>query len=250
MAAAAPLQASSQRQRIAGPAGDIEVLVEWPPVPVRGFAAVGHPHPLYGGTLENKVAATLARAFLAMGFIAVRPNFRGVGASAGTHDHGIGETEDFLRVIEAVAASPQWASLPWAPETGGTASGAPWILGGFSFGTFVAARAAQVLAQQGRAPQALVLVGAAAGKWAMPPVPPSTIVIHGEVDETIPLADVYPWARACGVPVIVMPGADHFFHRRLTGLKRLVVQNVLGAAPMAALLGEAATPAGERGSDE
>ncbi len=243
------MQAASRRQRIAGPAGDIEVLVECPSGPVRGFAAIGHPHPLYGGTLENKVAATLARALLAMGYIAVRPNFRGVGASAGTHDHGIGETDDFLCVIDAVAGWPQWTSVPWAPATGGTAATAPWILGGFSFGTFVAARAAQALTQQGRAPQALVLVGAAAGKWAMPPVPASTIVIHGEVDETIPLADVYPWARACDVPVIVMPGADHFFHRRLAGLKRLVVQNLLGAAPMAALLGEAA-PAGARGSDE
>ena len=249
MPAGGPLQPSSQRQRIAGPVGDIEVLVECPQGPVRGFAAIGHPHPLYGGTLENKVAATLARACLAMGYIAVRPNFRGVGASAGTHDHGIGETDDFLRVIDEVARSPQWASLRWAPESGGAAARAPWILGGFSFGTFVAARAAQALAQQGRAPQALVLVGAAAGKWAMPPVPSSTIVIHGEVDETIPLADVYPWARACDVPVIVMPGADHFFHRRLAGLKRIVVRNLLGAGPMADLLGEAA-PTGERGSDE
>lgn len=244
------MQPTSQRQRIAGPAGDIEVLVECPPAPVHGFAAIGHPHPLYGGTLDNKVAATLARAVLAMGFIAVRPNFRGVGASAGTHDHGIGETDDFLHVIETVAAWPQWASLAWAPDRGGGAATAPWILGGFSFGTFVAARAAQALTQQGRAPRALVLVGAAAGKWAMPPVPADTIVIHGEVDETIPLADVYPWARACGVPVIVMPGADHFFHRRLTALKRIVVQNLLGAGPMTALLGEAAAGTGERVNDE
>jgi len=238
------MQPSSERRLLAGPAGRVEILVERPPGPVQGFACIGHPHPLYGGTLDNKVAATLARAALAMGWIAVRPNFRGVGASDGVHDHGIGETDDFLHVIGEVPRWPQWEALLPNP------AGAPWLLAGFSFGTFVAARAAQTLALQGRAPRALVLVGAAAGKWAMPPVPASTIVIHGEVDETIPLADVYPWARTCEVPVIVMPGADHFFHRRLAALKRVVVQNVLGAAPMAALLGGAAASAGERSADE
>jgi alpha/beta superfamily hydrolase len=236
------MKPSSERRVLAGPAGRIEVLVECPPGPVRGFATIGHPHPLYGGTLDNKVAATLARAFLAMGWIAVRPNFRGVGASDGEYDNGIGETQDFLYLIDELPRWPQWeAVLP--------AGAAPRILAGFSFGSFVAARAAQELAQRGRAPQALVLVGAAAGKWPMPAVDPGTIVIHGEVDETIPLAEVYPWARGSEVPVIVMPGADHFFHRRLTALKRLVMQNVLGAGPAAALLG-AAAPAGERSVDE
>ncbi len=244
MAAQALMQPPSQRRLLDGPAGQVEVLVECPAGPVQGFACIGHPHPLYGGTLENKVAATLARAVLAMGWIAVRPNFRGVGASEGEHDHGIGETDDFLRVMDAVPRWPQWEGILAAPAA------APWLLAGFSFGTFVAARAAQTLALQGRAPRALVLVGAAAGKWAMPPVPASTIVIHGEIDETIPLADVYPWARACEVPVIVMPGADHFFHRRLTALKRLVMQNVLGAAGLAALPGGAAATSGERISDE
>jgi alpha/beta superfamily hydrolase len=244
MAAAVLTQPSSERRLLDGPAGQVEVLVERPAGPVQGFACIGHPHPLFGGTLENKVVATLARAVLAMGWIAVRPNFRGVGASAGEHDHGIGETDDFLHVIDTIPRGPQWEGVLPAPAA------APWLLAGFSFGTFVAARAAQALAQQGRAPRALVLVGAAAGKWAMPPVPASTIVIHGEVDETIPLADVYPWARACEVPVIVMPGADHFFHRRLTTLKRLVVQNVLGAAALTTLQGGVAASAGERNADE
>jgi len=238
------MQPSSQRRVLAGPAGRIEVLVECPPGPVQGFACIGHPHPLFGGTLDNKVAATLARAALSMGWIAVRLNFRGVGASDGVHDHGIGETDDFLHVIGEVPRWPQWQAVLADPPA------APWLLAGFSFGTFVAARAAQTLVAQGRVPRALVLVGAAAGKWAMPPVPASTIVIHGEVDETIPLADVYPWARASEVPVIVLPGADHFFHRRLAALKGLVVQNVLGAASMAALPGGAMASAGGRGADD
>jgi alpha/beta superfamily hydrolase len=237
------MKPSSERRTLAGPAGRIELQVDWPPGPARGFATIGHPHPLYGGTLENKVTATLARALLAMGWIAVRPNFRGVGASEGVHDNGIGETADFLYLIDEVPRWPQWESMRADPAA------APRILAGFSFGSFVAAGAARELTQRGQPPLALVLVGAAAGKWPMPAVDPGTIVIHGEVDETIPLAEVYPWARGSEVPVIVMPGADHFFHRRLTALKRLVIQNVLGAAAAAALPGGAA-PAGERSGDE
>lgn len=243
MSAVTALQPASERRTLAGPAGRIELLVETPPGPVRGFAFVGHPHPLYGGTLDNKVAATLARAFLAMGWIAVRPNFRGVGASEGVHDNGIGETQDFLYLVDALPRWPQWAAR--LPDPGA----APCLLAGFSFGSFVAAGAARELAQRGRAPAALVLVGAAAGKWPMPAVDPATIVIHGELDETIPIAEVYPWARASDVAVIVMPGADHFFHRRLTALKGLVMRNVLGTAAAAALAGGPG-PAEERTGDD
>ena len=243
MSAPVATKPSSERRTLDGPAGRIEVLVECPPGPVRGFAYIGHPHPLYGGTLDNKVAATLARAALAMGWIAVRPNFRGVGASEGVHDNGIGETGDFLHLIDALPRWQQWQGLLPDPAA------APRILGGFSFGSFVAAGAAQALAQRGEPPQALVLVGAAAGKWPMPAVDPGSIVIHGEIDETIPLAEVYPWARGCGVPVIVIAGADHFFHRRLALLKQLIIRNVLGAQAAAALA--AGSPAaGERSLDE
>ncbi len=217
----------AERLLVPGPAGAIEVVLEFPDLPSgqrpAGLALVGHPHPLYGGTLDNKVTATLARALLALGWIAARPNFRGVGASAGTHDHGAGETDDLLHLVEAIPTLPSSAGLLDARP--------PLALAGFSFGSFVAAGAARVLAGRGRAPQALVLVGTPAGKWAVPPVDPATVVIHGEVDDTIPLADVLAWARASAVPVIVLPGADHFFHRRLTDLKRLVVRNLLGAAP-------------------
>jgi hypothetical protein len=204
----------SERRLIDGPAGRIEVAVDGPDGAPVGFACIGHPHPLYGGTLENKVAATLARAFAGLGWLAVRPNFRGVGASAGEHDHGHGETDDFLHVIES---APQWFDAG--------AAKLPRALAGFSFGSFVAAQAAARLVP----PAAhLILVGAAAGKWPMPTVTAETLVIHGEYDETIPLAHVLDWARPQDLPVVVMPGADHFFHRRLSALKRLVCEYVLG----------------------
>jgi alpha/beta superfamily hydrolase len=226
---------TSQREAIDGPAGRIEFALDRPAGPPLGWALIGHPHPLYGGTLDNKVAATLARAFAALGWIAVRPNFRGVGASAGVHDGGIGETQDFLFLVDALAR---------APAAGGPAPAL--ALAGFSFGSFVAARAAAALAGRGRPARYLVLVGTAAGKWPVPPVDPTSLVIHGELDETIPLADVLAWARGSEVPVVVLPGADHFFHRRLAPLKRLVMQHLAGAAQLAA----PRVPATESGADE
>ena len=168
----------SERRTLAGGAGAIEVALDWPTAAAPlGIACIGHPHPLYGGTLDNKVAATLARAFAGLGWLAVRPNFRGVGASAGTYDHGRGETEDFLLVAQAARGwVERGAALPLA-------------LAGFSFGSFVAAQAAALTAQ-GMAPAQLVLVSIAAGKWPMPAVPADALLVHGEFDETIPLADV------------------------------------------------------------
>jgi alpha/beta superfamily hydrolase len=201
----------AQRRLIDGPAGRIEVAVDAPEAAPQGLAFIGHPHPLYGGTLENKVAATLARAFVSLGWLAVRPNFRGVGASEGEHDHGHGETDDFLHLI---ATARHWLGLD---------ADLPLALAGFSFGSFVAAQAAARLSPPA---SHLVLVGAAAGKWPLPPVAAGTLVIHGEFDETIPLADVFAWARPQDLPVVVLPGADHFFHRRLSTLKRLVCEHV------------------------
>ena len=210
------MAARIERRRIDGPAGRIELALDWPDAaPPRGIAYIGHPHPLYGGNLDNKVAATLARAFAALDWLAVRPNFRGVGDSEGAHDHGLGETSDFLHVIDS---TPEWLgkALP---------DGAPFALAGFSFGSFVVARAAQQLAARGRKPEQLVLVGTAAGKWDVPPAA-AALVIHGEHDETIPLADVLAWARPQELPVVVLPGADHFFHRRLGALRQLVQRHV------------------------
>lgn len=208
----ARVQVRSERRLVDGPAGRIEVAVETPEGEPAGIAFIGHPHPLYGGTMENKVAVTLARAFVSLRWLAMRPNFRGVGASEGEHDHGRGETDDFLHLIET---APHWL--------GAQVAGLPRALAGFSFGSFVAAQAAQRLAPPA---SHLILVGAAAGKWPLPPVAAGSLVIHGEFDETIPLAHVFEWARPQDLPIVVMPGADHFFHRRLSTLKRLVCEHV------------------------
>jgi alpha/beta superfamily hydrolase len=205
---------------LAGPAGRIEVALDWPAGTAAGVALIGHPHPLYGGTMDNKVVTTVARTFVALGWLAVRFNFRGVGASEGSHDHGAGETDDFLQVLAAVPALADVA--PRLPAT------CPVALAGFSFGSFVAARGAQRLAEAGRPADYLVLVGAAAGKWPMPEVRGDTLVVHGENDDTITLAAVLDWARPQGLPVLVIPGADHFFHRKLGHLKARISAHIRG----------------------
>jgi uncharacterized protein len=209
-----------ERRLVPGPAGQIELALDWPQTDAApaGIAHIAHPHPLYGGSLDNKVVTTLARAFAALGWLAVRSNFRGVGATEGQHDEGRGELADLMHLIDAV---PQLAGI--AP-----ARALPLALAGFSFGSFVVAQAAATM--QGRHPvRHLILIGAAAGKWPMPAVDPKTLVIHGERDETIPLSDVFIWAAGCDVPVVVIPGADHFFHRRLPILKQLLTRHVLGS---------------------
>ncbi len=199
----------TEKFNLAGPAGNMECVLDLPDHAPRGIALVAHPHPLYGGTMDNKVAATLARTFVALGYVAARFNFRGVGASEGVHDAGAGETDDMLAMFEHMQA--RYPGLPVA-------------LSGFSFGTFVQAQLQQRLAAEGRPAERLVLIGCAAGKWPMPDVPADTIVIHGEVDDTITLTQVLDWARPQDIPVIVIPGADHFFHRKLVHVKNLVIQ--------------------------
>jgi alpha/beta superfamily hydrolase len=216
----------SERQLLDGPAGRLEVVLDWPAGDdPSGIAHIAHPHPLYGGSLDNKVVTTLSRAFGSLGWLCVRSNFRGVGASEGAHDGGRGELDDLMHLVQRVPQLPAVAAT--------SAPAGPVALAGFSFGSFVAAQAAVRLREAGRAARHLVLVGAAAGKWPMPAVDPSSLVIHGEQDRTIELADVFEWARAIEIPVTVIPGADHFFHRRLGLLKSLVVRHLLGseAAP-------------------
>ena len=200
------MRASTRRAAIAGPAGNIECAVDEPTGEARrGIALVAHPHPLYGGTLDNKVVQTLARAFAELGYAAWRPNFRGVGASEGIHDEGRGETDDLAAVLAHLKAVRP-------------------VLAGFSFGAAVQTRLAQRLAKQGNAPERMVLVGLAVRLLEAVPVPADTILIHGEEDTTVPLADVLAWAKPQDLPVVVVPGADHFFHRRLAVL-RAIVQN-------------------------
>jgi hypothetical protein len=197
----------TRRVLIEGPAGKLECAVDEPETaargdgaPLRGLALVAHPHPLYGGTLDNKVVQTLARAFVELGYIAWRPNFRGVGASEGTHDGGRGEVDDLLAVLAHLKAARP-------------------VLAGFSFGAAVQTRVAQQTA-----PERMVLVGLAVNHQQPLPVPADTILIHGEKDSTVPLADVLAWARPQDLPVVVVPGADHFFHRRL-GVLRAILRN-------------------------
>ena len=199
----------SKRFTLDGPAGKMECMLDLPEDAPRGIALVAHPHPLYGGTMENKVTQTLARTFVTLGYATARFNFRGVGESEGEHDRGHGEVDDMQVMLEHM--QEQYPGLPVA-------------LSGFSFGTFVQAQLQARLAAEGKSVQRMVLVGTAAGKWPMPSVPEDTILIHGEQDDTITLQMVFDWARPLEIPVIVIPGADHFFHRRLNPIKNLVIQ--------------------------
>ncbi|MCX8097588.1 MAG: alpha/beta hydrolase [Casimicrobiaceae bacterium] len=189
--------------RVAGPVGVLEVAVSEPTShPPRALALLCHPHPLHGGTMDNKVVQTLAKAALDVGAVALRFNFRGVGGSEGRFDHGLGETEDASAVIA------------WARERFGAL---PLLAGGFSFGAYVWTR---LLARE--QPQAIVLVGPAVGRFEVGTVPEHSVVIHGEADEVVPLADVLDWARPQGLPVVVFPGVGHFFHGQLAPLRRVV----------------------------
>jgi uncharacterized protein len=192
--------------RIKGPAGVIEAEVDEPAAALKGVVVLCHPHPQHGGTMGNKVVQTLARAFVQMGYRAVRFNFRGVGASQGAWDEGRGEVDDALAVIAAVRDP-----------------GLPVALGGFSFGGFIAAQAAKAIAETAPV-ERLVLVGPATSRFPMPAVAADTVVVHGEADDVVPLSATLDWARPQALPVIVLPGVGHFFHGQLTLLKNQVVQ--------------------------
>jgi hypothetical protein len=195
------MRAATRREFVAGPAGRIECAVDRPESSPRGVALIAHPHPLYGGTLDNKVVQTLARAFLELRYETWRPNFRGVGATEGVHDEGRGELEDLHAVLMHLnVARP--------------------VLAGFSFGAAVQARLAQRTP-----PERLVLVGVGVTRLEAPKVPADSLVIHGENDDTVPLAAVLEWARPQELPVILVPGADHFFHRKLHVLRTIVTSN-------------------------
>ena len=200
-----PLHPSTtERLLIDGPAGRIEVDINDPGVERRGIALIAHPNPVQGGTKDNKVVTTLAKTFFALGYAVLRPNFRGVGASTGTHDGGIGETEDLLAVL--ALARERWGGA------------LPVLLAGFSFGSYVQSRVARRVAAE-----RLVLVAPAVNRFPAETVPPGTLVIHGEHDDVVPLASVLEWARPQRLPVVVVPGGEHFFHGRLTDLSQIVL---------------------------
>ena len=205
------MNAATQKITLQGGAGPIEALLDLPAGEPRGTAVIAHPHPLFGGTMSNKVVQTLARAFVQTGWRAVRFNFRGVGASAGTYDEGRGEAIDMQEVIQQVA--PQGALA----------------LAGFSFGAFVTSHAVAQLAP--RLPEKIVLVGTAASRFTVAPLVSElhdrTLVLHGEQDDTVVLSSVLDWARPQALPVTVIPGVEHFFHGQLPLLKSLVVRHLL-----------------------
>jgi len=194
-----------QRTIIEGPAGALEVVVNLPEAAPRSIALVAHPHPVHGGTLDNKVAQTLAKTFATLGYVAVRFNFRGAGRSEGSFDEGVGETDDAL------------AALAFGRQEFAEVAAKPPVLAGFSFGSYVQTRVARKVD-----PERMVLVGAAVGRFPVDPVPADTIVVHGEEDDVVPLVDVLAWARPQHLPVIVFPGCGHFFHGRLVQLQRVL----------------------------
>jgi len=207
------MNSQTEKIQLQGAAGAIAALRDAAAegVPARGVAVIAHPHPLFGGTMDNKVVQTLARAFVACGWAAVRFNFRGVGGTEGVHDEGRGERDDMLQVIEELA-----------PE-------GPLAIAGFSFGAFVASRAAEQLWAR-RDIRQLVLVGTAAARFSVATLPAEaherTLVVHGEQDDTVPLAAVMDWARPQSLPVTVVPGGGHFFHGQLPLLKNLVARHL------------------------
>lgn len=206
-----------QKFTVTGTAGELEGLVHVPDDIPCAIAVVAHPLPTMGGTMENKVAVMLAKTFAELGCVALRFNFRGVGASEGEFTGGDGETEDLIAVA-------RYAQEQFGEEL-------PLVLSGFSFGGYVAARAAQHLQ-----PQHLILAAPAVGRFAastvlstgMPAVPPDTLVIHGEHDDVVPLADALNWARPQHLPIVVLPQAEHYFHGRLTQLRDIVKKHFSG----------------------
>lgn len=209
------MNSQTERLTLTGGAGAIEALRDVPLLAQgqspRGVAIIAHPHPLFGGTMDNKVVQTLARGFVQCGYTAVRFNFRGVGASAGEYDAGKGELQDLLGVVQQLA-----------PE-------GPIALAGFSFGAFVTSHALAALWGEGRVQKA-VLVGTAASRFDVAPVPAQahdrTLIIHGEADDTVELSSVMDWARPQILPVTVIPQVGHFFHGQLPLLKSLVVRHL------------------------
>ena len=186
-----------------GPAGAIDVALNDPGAARRGLALVAHPHPLQGGTRDNKVVTTLARAYFSLGYSVARPNFRGVGGTAGRYDEGVGETEDL--VVVAGYLKQRFGELPL-------------ILAGFSFGSFVQTRVAR------RVPvERLALIAPAVNRFDPEPVREDTLVVHGDEDDVVPLGAVLAWAKPQHLPIVVVPGAEHFFHGRLTQLQRIVL---------------------------
>jgi alpha/beta superfamily hydrolase len=186
--------------RIPGATGKLETVIDDPETARHGLVLIAHPHPLHGGTLDNKVVTTLAKTANEAGWIAVRANFRGVGQSEGAFDAGIGETDDLLAIVRFVEKS--------YPDL-------PWVLAGFSFGAYVQHRLRQQLDAR-----RLILVAPAVTLYEFDDVPADTVIIFGDADELIPPTAIQHWASAHHLTVEIIPGAGHFFHGKLGELKQ------------------------------
>ncbi|WP_288251729.1 alpha/beta hydrolase [uncultured Hydrogenophaga sp.] len=201
------MNAQTESRLTEGPAGAIELAIDRPDGAASAMAFIAHPHPLHGGTLTNKVVQTMARAAVLAGMVAVRFNFRGVGRSGGQYDEGRGEVDDLMAVVESEAPS------------------GPLVMAGFSFGSYVTCRALQRL-HPARDIRHVVFVGTAASRFVVPPIAEElrarALIVHGELDDTVPLSAVMDWARPQSLPVLVMPGGGHFFHGQLPQLRELV----------------------------
>lgn len=189
--------------RIDGPEGKIETVVDDPGPERRGLALIAHPHPLHGGSMDNKVVTTIAKTLLDLGYVAVRPNFRGVGASEGAYAHGEGEIADMRAVLDFI--TERYPDLPL-------------VLAGFSFGAMVQCRLSAFAA-----PKHLLLVGPCVNLFEMGSAPPHTIVIHGEKDELVPIDQVRAWTQQHNITLAVVRDADHFFHKKLSELKQHIM---------------------------
>ncbi|NNM64107.1 MAG: alpha/beta hydrolase [Burkholderiales bacterium] len=215
---------SSGATLIDGDQGSIEVYFDAPSGRPVGVACIAHPQPLLGGSATHKIPALLAHACRDARWYAVRPNFRGVGKSSGTYDHGEGEAADIRRVVDVLRR--QFEGLPLA-------------LLGFSFGAFVQAGVARQLQAEGVPAARVVLAGMPAGiveggrDYDTGDVPKESLIIHGELDQQVPLGNVLAWAHRHAHAVLVVPGADHFFRGRLPMLRDAALKHLWldGASP-------------------
>lgn len=205
----------SERLSLPGPAGHLEAILDLPgDGDINGAAIVCHPHPQHGGTMHNKVAHTLARAFVRSGFATLRFNFRGTEGSEGEYDHGKGELDDVL------------AALAWLRER--YADGPLW-LSGFSFGAAIAVRAAVQVDVDGLVSVAPAIHRFAKGLDRQPDCP--WLVVQGDEDELVDVDETIEWINSLepGPELLVVPGAEHFFHGRLIKLRNAVLDFVANA---------------------
>lgn len=193
------------------PIGQLESLYIPAQGQEQGIAIIHHPNPLQGGTFTNKVIQTAAKALSLLGYHCYLPNSRGTGNSDGEHDYGAGEADDFVHIIDQARLLH-----PNAPKL---------IISGFSFGGYVATFAAQQ-----RPHDLLLLIGAAVGHYTQRPPAPhvpdikKTLLIHGAIDEVVPLQNAINWAGEQDLPLIVLPQSSHFFHGKLIALRDTINQ--------------------------